>query len=80
MSKPTHRVEIVNPVATNIVDPWRTQGDYLREQREARVRHKMLIKQINASARMNCFVITGIVFSVLSSIASICLAIHTLNN
>lgn len=40
-----HKVQIVGPVMTNMENPWRQQGDYLEEQKEARERHAMFQEQ-----------------------------------
>ena len=44
MDKP-QKVEIVGTVLTSSNEPWRMQGDYRKEQEEARERHAMFQEQ-----------------------------------
>ena len=45
MNSSPHQVQIVGPVMTNSDNPWRQQGDYIEEQKEARERHAMFQEQ-----------------------------------
>ena len=65
-----HQVQIVGPVATSTPDPWRKQGDYQEEQREARERHAMFQEQhrlLLRSFRLNYILVVATVAAALAT-------------
>ncbi len=48
------RVYLINPASDN---PWRTQGEYQEEQREARERHTMFVKQHEKIMEQNALIL-----------------------
>lgn len=65
-----HKVQIVGAVMTNTDNPWRQQGDYQEEQREARERHAMFQEQhrlLLRSFRLNYILVAATVVAALAT-------------
>jgi len=61
------RVHLINPPSDN---PWRTQGDYKEEQKEARERHAMFQEQHKAVIRSHLASIFAAVFAGVAALAT----------
>ena len=60
-------VNIVNPPIEN---PWRTQGDYIQEQEEARERHAMFQEQHKILQKSHQVTVVAVVFSCIVALAT----------
>ena len=70
MEHSPHQVQIVGSISTNTPDPWRTQGDYQEEQKEARERHAMFQEQhrlLQRSFRLNYILVAATVAAALAT-------------
>jgi cytochrome c oxidase assembly protein Cox11 len=69
------RVYLVNPP---LEDPWRTLGDYKKEQEESRERHQMLIEQHRLMLSQQSDFQKTLRWSMLTSVGTLVIAIGTL--
>lgn len=75
--KESLNIKIIGPVDTTTPDPWRTQGDYQQDQKDARERHAMIQEQhkiILRSYRINIFAVLAAGLSAIAALSAVVIA------